>query len=212
MEALLVYGIPWSHRMSWEVFPLLFFVFWVFFIYFKKLFIFGCTESLLLCMDFLQLWRAEAPLQFQCLGFSCCRTSTLELSLRSRVTQAQLPHGMWNFPGPGIEPMSPFAGGFLTTGPPGKVVYLFVYLCQAQIGSSSCSTQDVQLWQADSYSRHVGSISLTTDQACAPCIGRTSHWTTREAPPLLFFFFFEEFETSWNFCFKCLVKFVSRPI
>ena len=28
---------------------------------------------------------------------------------------------MWDFPGPGIEPVSPaVAGGFLTTGPPGK--------------------------------------------------------------------------------------------
>ena len=30
-------------------------------------------------------------------------------------------HSMWNLPGPGIEPMSlALAGGFLTTGPPGK--------------------------------------------------------------------------------------------
>ena len=32
-----------------------------------------------------------------------------------------MPHGTWNFPGPGIEPVSPpLAGGFLTTGPVGK--------------------------------------------------------------------------------------------
>ena len=31
------------------------------------------------------------------------------------------PGGMWNIPGPGIEPVSPaMAGGFLTTGLPGK--------------------------------------------------------------------------------------------
>ena len=30
-------------------------------------------------------------------------------------------HGMWDLPGPGIEPMSPsLAGTFLTTGRPGK--------------------------------------------------------------------------------------------
>ena len=30
-------------------------------------------------------------------------------------------HGMWDLPGPGIEPVSPaLAGGFLTTAPPGK--------------------------------------------------------------------------------------------
>jgi len=34
---------------------------------------------------------------------------------------AMLPHGMWNLSGAGIEPMCPaLAGGFLTTGPPGK--------------------------------------------------------------------------------------------
>ena len=35
--------------------------------------------------------------------------------------QAQLPCSMWNLPGPGIKSVSPvLAGGFLTTGPPGK--------------------------------------------------------------------------------------------
>ena len=39
----------------------------------------------------------------------------------SSGSQAQLPHSMWNLPGPGIEPVSPpLAGGFLTTVPPGK--------------------------------------------------------------------------------------------
>ena len=34
---------------------------------------------------------------------------------------AQLLQGMWNLPGPGIEPMSPvLAGRFLSTSPPGK--------------------------------------------------------------------------------------------
>ena len=36
-------------------------------------------------------------------------------------SRAQLLHGMWDLPGPGLEPMSPaLAGGFLTTAPPGK--------------------------------------------------------------------------------------------
>ena len=40
--------------------------------------------------------------------------------LSSCGTQAQLPCGMWDLPRPGVEPMLPaFAGGFLTTGPPG---------------------------------------------------------------------------------------------
>ena len=43
----------------------------------------------------------------RCDGFSCGR--------------AQLSCGMWNLPRPGIKPASPaLAGGFFTTGPPGK--------------------------------------------------------------------------------------------
>ena len=33
-------------------------------------------------------------------------------------------HGMWDLPGPGLEPVSPaLAGGFSTTAPPGKPVF-----------------------------------------------------------------------------------------
>ena len=33
--------------------------------------------------------------------------------------------GMWDLPGPGLEPMSPaLAGGFLTTAPPGKSLHV----------------------------------------------------------------------------------------
>ena len=36
-------------------------------------------------------------------------------------SRAQLLHGMWDLPGPGLEPVSPaLAGRFLTTAPPGK--------------------------------------------------------------------------------------------
>ena len=36
-------------------------------------------------------------------------------------TWAQLLHGMWDLPGPGLEPVSPaLAGRFSTTAPPGK--------------------------------------------------------------------------------------------
>ena len=41
--------------------------------------------------------------------------------LSSCGSQAQLLRGMWDLPGPGLEPMSPtLAGGFATTAPPGK--------------------------------------------------------------------------------------------
>ena len=47
------------------------------------------------------------------------RLQTLRLS--NCGSRAQLFRGMWDLPGPGLEPMSPaLAGGFLTTAPPGK--------------------------------------------------------------------------------------------
>ena len=48
----------------------------------------------------------------------------LEHRLSSCGTWAQLLRGMWDLPGPGLEPMSPaLAGGFSTTAPPRKPQY-----------------------------------------------------------------------------------------
>ena len=59
-----------------------------------------------------QLWHV---------GFSSCGSRALERRLSSCGARAQLLHGMWDLPGPGLEPTSPaLAGGFLTTVPPGK--------------------------------------------------------------------------------------------
>ena len=45
--------------------------------------------------------------------------------LSSCGSRAQLPRGMWDLPSPGLEPVSPaLAGGFSTTAPPGKPLYL----------------------------------------------------------------------------------------
>ena len=42
---------------------------------------------------------------------------------------ARFQHGTWNLPGTGIEPESPkWAGGFLTTGPPGKSLFILLEL------------------------------------------------------------------------------------
>jgi len=52
---------------------------------------------------------AHSLLVLYILGFCYCRP------------RAQLLHGMWDFPGPGVRPVSlVLACGFLTTGPPGK--------------------------------------------------------------------------------------------
>ena len=43
-------------------------------------------------------------------------------------SRAQLLHSMWDLPGPGLKPVSPaLAGGFLTTAPPGKPLYSFLW-------------------------------------------------------------------------------------
>ena len=60
----------------------------------------------------------------RCTGFSSCGTQPLEHRLSSCGTRAQLLHGMWDLPGPRLEPMSPaLAGGCLTTAPPGKPLH-----------------------------------------------------------------------------------------
>ena len=117
---------------------------------FVCLFIFGCIGSSLLLMGFLQLWRAGATLHCSewashCSGFSCCGaralgawasvvvarglsscgSRALEHRLSSCGTRAQLLRGVWDLPGPGLEPVSPaLTGGFLTTAPPGKPQFL----------------------------------------------------------------------------------------
>ena len=61
-----------------------------------------------------------------CVGFSNCSTGAqwlkaLEYRLSSHGAQASWLRGMWDLPGPGIEPvLLVLQGGFLTTGPPVK--------------------------------------------------------------------------------------------
>ena len=66
-----------------------------------------------------------------CGGFSCCGARALgarasvvaACGLSSCGARAQLLRGMWDLPGPGLEPVSPaLAGGFLTTVPLAEVV------------------------------------------------------------------------------------------
>ena len=58
---------------------------------------------------------------FRHTSFSGCGLQALERGLNSCGAQAQLLHGTWNLPVPGIKPVSPaLAGGFLSTAPPGK--------------------------------------------------------------------------------------------
>ena len=81
------------------------------------------------CVGRLWLGWVRAALQLHCLSsyrgdFSYCRAwaQTSETArLSSCGPRTQLLPGMWDLPGPGIEPTSPvLVGGSLATGPPGK--------------------------------------------------------------------------------------------
>ena len=104
METSLIQGIPWSHRMSWEVFPLLFFVFWVFKnIYFKTLFTFSRTVFGAVCGLSLAV-KSRNPLQFWCPGFSRCRASALALSPGVVAHGLSCPTACGTFPGQELNP------------------------------------------------------------------------------------------------------------
>ena len=82
-----------------------------------------------------ELWQAGATLRCGAQARRCSlQWFLLFQSPGSRVhglsscgTWACLPHGMWNLPGPGIEPVSAaLTGAFLTFGPPGKPLSQFL--------------------------------------------------------------------------------------
>ena len=88
--------------------------------------IYGSAGSSLLHMSFLQLQQVGATLHYSAQA-SHCGAFSCGFSLQS--TQAQLSHDMWDLPRPGRKSMSPaMAGGFLTTGPPGKSLAIYSYL------------------------------------------------------------------------------------
>ena len=56
-----------------------------------------------------------------CSGLSCCKAQAPGHGLGRYGARAYLPHSMWDFPRPWIEPVSlALSGGFFTTGPPVK--------------------------------------------------------------------------------------------
>ena len=70
-------------------------------------------------------------------GHSSCGARALEHRLSSCGARASLLRGVWDLPGPGLEPMSPaLASGFLTSAPPGKSLY---YLFLAALGLRCCA-------------------------------------------------------------------------
>ena len=103
-----------------------FFFFWLHWVFVavRRLFS-SCGErgySSLRCVGFSLRWLLLLRnTGSRCAGFSSCGTRALEHRLSSCGARALLLRSMWDFPGPGLEPVFPaLAGGFLTTAPPGR--------------------------------------------------------------------------------------------
>ena len=103
------------------------------FVYYFCLFIFCvlglhcCLQTVSSCSE--QGLLASCGLQASyCSGSSCCGAQPLGYVGFSicRGAQASLPCGIWDPPGPGYEPVfHALQGGFLTTGPPMKPLFIF---------------------------------------------------------------------------------------
>ena len=94
-----VFSVPWQLTGSSLFFLCLFFFFFflILFIYlhFWLRWVFGAARGLSLVA------ASRAHFQRQCTGFSCYRAQT------QVMLGLQLLWGMWNLPGPGMEPVSP---------------------------------------------------------------------------------------------------------
>ena len=89
----------------------------------------SCSERGLLFVAVRGLPIAVASLagstDSRCMRFHSCGAQAQQLWLAGSRAQVLLLCGMWDPPGPGLEPVSPaLAGGFLTTAPPGKPTQL----------------------------------------------------------------------------------------
>jgi len=77
----------------------------------------SCGAQASHCGDF-SCCRAQA---LGHVGSSICGSQALKHRLNSHGAQAQLLHGMWDLPRPGMEPVSAsLTGGLFSAEPPGK--------------------------------------------------------------------------------------------
>ena len=85
------------------------------------LFSFGCVGPLLLCGLSIAVAFLVAVHALGYAGFSSCGPQALAHRLNSCGAEASLLHDVWDFPGSGIESVSPaLAGRFFATEPPEK--------------------------------------------------------------------------------------------
>ena len=114
----------------------------LFFIFFNTILV--CLHSFYVCMYVWLCWvfvsvrglslvvASGGHSSSRCAGLSLLRPLVAEHRLQTRRlsncgSRAELLCGMWDLPGPGLEPASPaLAGRFSTTAPPGKPVVSLV--------------------------------------------------------------------------------------
>ena len=127
--------------------------------------------SLLWCAGFslqwlLLLWSTgsrRAGSVVEACGLSSCGSRALKHRLSSCSTRAWLLRGVWDLPGPGLEPMSPaLAGGFLTTEPPGKSLCFSLWLWFIVLSHCSLfsSTSPNTWWKTKLPIAHVFTITV----------------------------------------------------
>ena len=102
-------------------------LFLIFFFFFNKfIYLFLAVLGLRFCVRAFSSCSERGPLHHGAWashyrGLSCWEHRLQTCRLSSCGSQAQLLHGMWDLPRPGLEPVSPaLAGRFSTTAPPGK--------------------------------------------------------------------------------------------
>ena len=127
MNYLCSFNFVMNNRNNRKIFlKYLFIYFWLCWV-----FIAACGLSLVVASrGYSSLWCVGFSLRWLLLlrspgsrhaGVCSCGSRALEHRFRSCGSRASLLCGMWELPGPGLEPLSPaLAGRFLTTAPPGK--------------------------------------------------------------------------------------------
>ena len=114
-------------------------------------------------------------------GFSSCGTRASVVvahGLSSCGSRAYLLRGMWDLPGPGLEPMSPaLAGGFLTIVPPGKSLTWIIFKVFLEFVTIFFLYYVLVFWPQGMWDLS----SPTSDWTHIPCIGRQNlnHRTAR---------------------------------
>ena len=152
-------------------------------------FFFGCTGSSLLCgLSSGCEQRLLCSVWAYCNGFSCCRaralgtqasglahglgswgTWALEHWLSRGGARAWLPCRLWCLPGLGIRPTCPaLAGGFSSTGPPGKPRHFLNLQCswtQVHVPDAQWvqTTGNVGVWSREHF------IAGPTEETCGSC-------------------------------------------